>query len=403
MRILIVTGQFGGNDFDPWLLDDLATALANAGDDVDVLVSDTKHARPAGYSAYADRRIRLFSAGPKRIRNGTVGRITTHLAAGWRLHTVGFGLLRRRRYDLVISTTIAMLSWGLPARLRRTGVAKRSLLILWDFFPIHHIEIGRIKGRLLEAPLRQLEGRFIKAADFIAVMSPASERFLRAYHRGVHADIVSIAPWASDPGAPDSFRRRPRFTVLFGGQLTAGRGVDTLLRAAHLLQNRKTAIELLVVGDGPASQELLALAGKLGLTNTEFVKRMPREAYRELLRSVHVGVAITVPGVRPPTFPSKIAEYCAAAVAVVVCVESASDAGRMVEESGAGLAVPAGDARLLAEALGELALEHAHGSLQARYQKARRFFEDTLSVTRAAETVRDIARSAYKAGALTKE
>lgn len=389
MRILIVTGVFGGENLDPWLLDDLARALADMGDDVDVLVCDTKSARPAGYIPYSDKRIRLFSAGPTRIYHGAIGRIVTHLSAGWRLHTIGYRLVRRRRYDLVVSNSIGLLSWGLPARLRRAGIAQRSLFLLWDFFPIHHIEIGRIRARLVAQPLRILEGLSMKSADVIAVMSPANEQFLRAYHPRINSPTVIVPPWASTPPpSPNGATVRPRFTALFGGQLTAGRGLDTLLRAARLVQDRQIPMDLLIVGDGPAYGELVSLSRKLGLSNTKFIKRLPRDAYRALIRSIDVGVAITVPGVSPPTFPSKISEYCACGVPVVVCVEPSSDAGQMVVQAGAGLSTAAGDAAGLADALATLQREHAGGILEARAQNALVLFQNTLSAAKAAATIR---------------
>jgi glycosyltransferase involved in cell wall biosynthesis len=393
MRVLIVTGDFAGENRNPWLLDDLAIAFADAGDEIDVLVHDTKHARPRGRNEYPDKRIRLYSVGPTTIHPGTVGKFVNYVTAGWGLHTLGFRHVRRRRYDLCVYTSIGIFSWGLPARLRRAGIVTRSVFVLWDFFPIHQLEIGRLTRRVLHVPLRALEALSMKDADVIAVMSPANERFLRAYHPNVHARTIIVPPWASDPlpAATGPTPRRQRFTLIFGGQLVAGRGVDTLLHAARRLQDDMVPIDLLIVGEGPARHDLIALAEQIGLANTTFLDRLPRDEYRSLLQSVHVGVAITVAGVTPPTFPSKLAEYCASAVPVVVCVESASDAGAIVEAAGAGLAVPAGDEASLASAIGALYEEHLQGLLESRARKARAWFEAELSVSRAANTLRATA------------
>ena len=64
MRILIVAGAFGGENREPWLLDDLAIAFADAGDDVDVLAYDTRLGRSPGINPYPDKRIRVFGVGP---------------------------------------------------------------------------------------------------------------------------------------------------------------------------------------------------------------------------------------------------------------------------------------------------------------------------------------------------
>src|SRR5258708_13678137 len=182
MRVLSVTGGFGGVNRNPWLLDDLAVALADAGDDVDVLVYDTKIGRTAGLNPYSDKRIRVFGVGPTAVRKGSGGKLLSYLAAGWGLHRAGFEMVRRRRYDLCIYTSIGIFSWGFPARLRRKGIARRTLFVLWDFFPIHQLEIGRITQKVLHNPLRALEAQSMKNADVIAVMSPANEQSLRNNH-----------------------------------------------------------------------------------------------------------------------------------------------------------------------------------------------------------------------------
>jgi glycosyltransferase involved in cell wall biosynthesis len=267
------------------------------------------------------------------------------------------------------------------------------VFVLWDFFPIHQLEIGRISSRFLHAPLRAIEALSMKSADVIAVMSPANERFLREYHASVHTRTIIVPPWASDPlsAAEGCVPRRERFTLIFGGQLVAGRGLDTLLHAARRLQDDRLTIDLLIVGDGPARADLIALAEQIGLVNTKFLSTLPREEYRRLLQTAHVGVAITVAGVSPPTFPSKIIEYCASGVPVVVCVETASDAGTIVEAAGAGLAVPAGDEAGLASAIGALYEEHVNGALKSRAGRARALFEAELSVSRAASNIRAVA------------
>ncbi len=392
MRVLIVTGDFGGVNRNPWLLDDLAVALADAGDDVDVLVYDTKVGRTAGLNPYSDKRIRVFGVGPTAVRKGSGGKLLSYLAAGWGLHRAGFEMVRRRRYDLCIYTSIGIFSWGFPARLRRKGIARRTLFVLWDFFPIHQLEIGRITQKVLHNPLRALEAQSMKNADVIAVMSPANEQFLRKYHPSVRASTIVVPPWASDPLSPNTTRvpRLDRFTVIFGGQLGAGRGVDTLLQAARRLQADELPIDFLIVGDGSGLPQLLSLAQGLELTNVTFLHKLPRADYRTLLRSAHVGVAVTVTGVTPPTFPSKIVEYCAAAVPVVVCVEPASDAGAIVEGAGAGLVVAAGDEVGLASALRALYREHLDGTLESRAGRARSLFKSELSAERAATVLRAI-------------
>lgn len=100
----------------------------------------------------------------------------------------------------------------------------------------------------------------------------------------------------------------------------------------------------------------------VGVARVRFVGRLARPEHRELLCSAHVGLAVTVPGVSPPSFPSKIVEYC-------------------------GLGVPVSDADALAKALRRLQAELSDGLLVERSQRARAFYLGELSAEAAARAL----------------
>ena len=125
----------------------------------------------------------------------------------------------------------------------------------------------------------------------------------------------------------------------------------------------------------------------VGVARVRFVGRLSRPEYRKLLCSAHVGLAVTVPGVSPPSFPSKIVEYCGLGLPVIVAVEPSSDAGTLVEARGAGLSIPVSDADALAKALRRLQAELSDGLLVERSQRARAFYLGELSAEAAARAL----------------
>lgn len=394
MQVLLITGGFAGPGRQPWLLDDLATALVRAGHTVDVIVGDTKSSRPRGEQPAEDPRITIFSVGATSSPRGRLARLHTRLRVGIGLHTSAYAWATSRRYDLCIFTSPASFSWGLPRRLRRAGITRRTLLFLWDFFPIHQLEIGRINQPAIARVMKFVERWAIDGADVVALMSPANTRFFTKYHQGATNVTVEIPPWSSgvldEPfrNSGDNTREsHSTFTVLFGGQITKGRGVDTLVEAASLLEETDANIRILVAGDGPELPSLVARAAELRVQNLEFLGAMPREAYRNLARTATVGVAITVAGVSPPSFPSKIVEYCSLGVPVIVCVEEASDAGEFIERNAAGISVPVGDPAALASAIESLAGDRESGRIEAMGAAARDTFERQLNVDRVVETL----------------
>lgn len=395
MKILIVTANFATEGINPWLLDDLAESFVTLGHEVDVLVHSPTAPRPRGPRLSTVPGLRTWSVGATRKAHGSLGKLISYAVTGLRLHTSGWRFVKRQKYDLCIYTSIATTSYGFPSRVRRAGIAKSLLFVMWDFFPIHNIEIGRIPSTPLDGFLKATELQAIRRADVVATMSPANEAFMRSYHPAITAPIVHIPPWAAPQQISSGGEKRPIFTAVFGGQLAPGRGVDTLLDAAHELEAKGLAIEILIAGDGTERLVFEARAHELKLRNVTFLGSLPREQYRSLLSTAHVGIAITVEGVTPPSFPSKIVEYCMNGLPVVVCLEASSDAGSIIESHGAGVTAPAGDAHLLAEALRNFAAEHATGQLALRGEVALQLFHDELSVTRAAQ--RMIASTTTKA------
>jgi glycosyltransferase involved in cell wall biosynthesis len=283
-----------------------------------------------------------------------------------------------------IFSSIGITTAGFPRRLRRAGVSKSLAFILWDFFPIHHIEVGRVRVRWLHRPLKVLERAALSTADVIAVMSPRNESFLAHYHSGLFASTIVVPPWSRWTAQTETPKLN-QFTVVFGGQMVPGRGVETLLGAARLLQARAQPIEVQIIGEGPTRQRMEALAGHWALRNVRFLPSCPREEYRGVLMRAHAGVAVTVPNVSIPSFPSKIADYCAAGLPVIVCIEDASDAGDIVAAANAGIKVAAGDEGALAQAIETMLQEHEQGTLAERGNAARALFVRELSAERAAQ------------------
>lgn len=387
MRVLFITGGFAGPGRQPWLMDDLADALATAGHTVDVIVGDAKNPRPRGEQRSGTSGLTVFSVGAARRLHGRLGKLVSHLSVGIGLHTIGYQWARQRQYDLCIFTSPASFSWGLPGRIRRSGIARHTLLFLWDFFPIHQLEIGRINLPGLAPIMKWTERRAIKSADTVALMSPANTKFFRNYHRGARNQTVEIPPWSSKkPAAPVGKPSSP-LTVIFGGQIAKGRGVDTLVESAAILSRREAPVRIVVAGNGPDRAMLQREAEERGLDNIEFVGSLPRERYHDLARRAHAGVAITVSGVTPPSFPSKIVEYCSLGLPVLVCVEASSDAGQIVESSNAGLSIPVGDATALATAMQTLHKMHDDGRLTTMSEAAVRLFESDFAVDRAVEMI----------------
>ncbi|MDQ0824666.1 glycosyltransferase involved in cell wall biosynthesis [Arthrobacter sp. B2I5] len=387
-RVLVFAGAFSTSDDDRWLLDDLVDELVSQGSQVDVLAFDNTRVRPRGVEQRKEGRVRIISVGPERLPGTAADKILSRALSAVRMYTNAYGILKRQKYDIGVFTSVAATSAGLARRLRNKNVIKRLVFIQWDFFPIHQIEIGRLPGNPITRSLRHIESFCIAKSDVIAVMSPANERFLRSYFPKYRGRTMLLPPWAGSETCGEASKSE-RFKAMFGGQLVAGRGVESILRAAVLLGQQNVPIDIIIAGDGVLRHKYESLAASLELKNVCFLGSLPRPEYRSLLRTVHVGIAATVTGVSVPAFPSKIVEYCGSGIPVVACLDPASDGGDLLLEYEAGLVIGADDSRALADALQDLETRHRAGTLESMAESASRLFRDKFSCRSAALAILD--------------
>lgn len=395
-RIMVVTNRLNcDNAGSPWLWDDLIAELLRRDPDVSVhtvVLGGSEHSCAPNHP-----RLSVSHIAPTDGKLGRLARMrsTRLLARAVGVTTVVRRLARSAHYDLVLMPTVAAQYGGALRTAQASGL--RTAIVFWDFFPVHHREIGSLPVPALFDPVLKAAERWaIGAPTRVFVMSERNAEFFSHYFGGSREGMSVLRPWAADgvsSASPDGSARFRR-TVLFGGQLTKGRGLDALIDAAALLKD-SSSVRILIAGDGPDGPRLQAKAAAMNLDNVEFLGSLPREEYSEVARSVDFGIAITVPGVSVPSFPSKIADYLRVGTPVIVCAEDASDVGQIVQDAGCGISVPAGDVEALANVVAS-SVEMSDEDRRKFSRRAREFFERELSVSVAASQILEFARSATR-------
>jgi glycosyltransferase involved in cell wall biosynthesis len=201
------------------------------------------------------------------------------------------------------------------------------------------------------APLRPSTrlGRWLKrrTSRRLGAQVAVGERTARLIEDGTglpRGSVVTVHNGVPDRGAAAP---RPESDSVVAGtfaRLDRDKGIDVLLRAAGPLEN----VTVVVAGDGPARDPLLAEAGALGMS--ERARFLPwSETPRALLDEIDVFVLPS----RLEGFPLSILEAMMAGRPVI-----ATDVGSVREavvDETTGLVVPAGDADRLRDSLARLA------------------------------------------------
>jgi colanic acid biosynthesis glycosyl transferase WcaI len=143
-----------------------------------------------------------------------------------------------------------------------------------------------------------------------------------------------------------------------------------VLEAARRLAGREDVV-FVINGAGSARPALEAEAADL--PNVVFVDLQPRERLSEVLAAGDIHLVLLRTGFASSSVPSKLYSILAAARPLVASVDPGTEVARVVDEAGAGAAVPPDDPEALVEAL--LPLIDDPELADAQGEAGRRFVE----------------------------
>lgn len=201
-------------------------------------------------------------------------------------------------------------------------------------------------------------------------------------HRGLPAEKLHLIPNGVDleqvvEGAPDLRQQlglEGKFVALFAGLMGVMQGVEVIVEAASLLQQRSD-IHFLLVGDGVRRDAVAAQIARLKLQNVTLFPRQTKEALARFLTTADVCIASLAPAQVKGVIPYKMLEAWAYRRPVIVTDED--EAAALARSCNAGLATPPGDARALADAI--LRLESERALAKRMGENGRRCIENQLN------------------------
>lgn len=276
-------------------------------------------------------------------------------------------LLRRRTFDAIFVFETSPITSALPAILLRW--IKRAPLSMWvlDLWPDTLNAVGilkterqlRIVGLLCRFIYRRCDlilGQSRAFAEPIRRWAGSTERF-RYFPQW--SEEVFDASIAGTTPAPELAAHTGRFKIVFAGNIGEAQDFPALLHAATLTRDRPD-IRWLIVGDGRAASRVREDIVRLGLTETVFMLgRHPVECMPSFFASADaLLVSLKADPIFALTIPGKVQSYLASGRPLLGMLDG--EGARVIEESGAGLVAPSGDAEALASharSLADLSVE----------------------------------------------
>lgn len=258
-------------------------------------------------------------------------------------------------YDVVFCWMASPITQVFPAWIAKKINAAPLVLWVMDLWPDSLSASGQVKNKTIVRITGHFTRWLYRKCDLILAQSRSFAPHISKTARTTSDQIVYLPQWeprmddatvvdSSIPALPDGFR------IVFTGNIGNSQDFRTIVAAADLLRDCKN-IHWIIVGDGQAFERTRVKVQALGLeANFHLFGRFPIEAMPRFYSEADVLLATLRPAeIFSLTIPTKILSYLAAGVPLITAIDG--EVADIINESGAGFAVPAGNPQCLADAV----------------------------------------------------
>jgi len=270
----------------------------------------------------------------------------------------GVWRLRKDRVDAILVYEPSPVTVGIPGAVLRW--CKRAPMAFWvlDLWPETLNAVGMVRSAWGLGLVGQMVRWIYRRCDLILAQSNSFIPQIRRY-AGEFARIAYFPSWAESlfagntdqPPADELVRAPCSFTVMFAGNIGEAQDFPSILAAAEHLKDSHPHIRWVVLGDGRVKPWVeQAIAARKLASCVHLLGRFPVERMPSFFRGADaLLVSLKKEPIFAMTIPGKLQSYLAAGRPIVAMLDG--EGAKLLNDAGAGLSCPSGDAAGLANAV----------------------------------------------------
>jgi len=253
-------------------------------------------------------------------------------------------VFRRSRPDAVLAMapppTLGLAGW-MAARFRRIPIVYN----VQDIFPDVAVELGALTNPRVIRFAEWLERFTYRRCDAVTVLSDDLrenvEEKIGAECTPVRVipnfvDSARITPGSSHNSYRSDFDLGDKTVVMYAGNVGLSQPLGLMIEAAREMRERDDVVFVINGGGSgrPAFEDQAA-----GLDNVRFIDFQPSERLPEVLAAADIHVIALRKGLARSSVPSKLYSILAAGRPVLASLDADTEVTRVIDQSGAGIAV----------------------------------------------------------------
>lgn len=406
MRVLLVTQYFWPENM---RINDMVRYFSEKGHEVTVLTGLPNYPEGEVYESYRKEPERFQSYyGADIVRvplvpRGTnkIGLALNYLSFFISASTLGAYKLRGQKFDAIFMNAVSPIMAAIPAIV--LGRLKRTPVFVWvlDLWPESLNFVGVVKNPRLLAMVGKMVSWIYNNTDYLLVQSRAFLEDVKRYctKPTPAGRLIYFPSWAEDDFSsrghvmPSTLiRNQPGvFTIVYAGNLGETQGFPAILDAVESLLGI-IAVRWVIVGDGRMGEWIAEQVAVRGLKDVHLLGRHPLEAMPGLFAEADaLLVSLKANEIIAKTIPGKVQTYLASGRPVLGAVDG--EAAKVINESGAGLSCPSGDAVALSQIVRTMA-SMTPEQREAMGRAGRQYYEEHFERDKLMSTLESLMRTA---------